>query len=116
VLSTFDFAAFRNAVETRDADRWAGFYDDDAEWLEYRHSNPPRAPNVMRGRKVIDTFIRGVSSSPLGLTIEHEVLDDRRAGFTLVVTREDGRRIVENVILEHRDGRIVRQIDVEAWD
>ena len=37
-----------------------------------------------------------------------------RAAFTITVTRAGGRRIIENVIVEHRDGRIVRQLEVEA--
>jgi len=28
----------------------------------------------------------------------------------------DGRRIIEHVIADVRDGRIVRHVDVEAWD
>jgi len=39
-----------------------------------------------------------------------------RAAFTLTATRPDGRLIVENTILDVRDGRIVRQHEVEAWD
>jgi hypothetical protein len=27
-----------------------------------------------------------------------------RAAFTIIVEREDGRRIVENTIIDHRDG------------
>jgi ketosteroid isomerase-like protein len=115
-MSGFDFAAFRAAFEARDAARWLAFYAPDAEWLEYRASNPPRAPNVMRGRDEIGAFLRGVAASPVEITIENEVIDGRRAAFTIIVEREDGRRIVENIIIDHRDGLVVRQIDVEAWD
>ena len=34
----------------------------------------------------------------------------------LTVTFDDGRRIIENIILEHRDGKVIRESDVEAWD
>jgi hypothetical protein len=44
------------------------------------------------------------------------VVGDERAAFTLTATRPDGRLIVENTILDLRDGRIVRQHEVEAWD
>lgn len=91
-MSRFDFDAFRAALEGRDVERWLPFYADDAEWLEYRHTNPPRSPNVMRGHA--RRRARGVP----------------RSG------RRGGRRIIENVIVDHRDGRIVRQVEVEAWD
>ena len=49
-MAAFDFAGYRRAVERLDVEQWASFYADDAEWIEYRESDPPRAPNVMRGR------------------------------------------------------------------
>ncbi len=115
-MSGFDFAAFREAFEARDAARWLAFYAPDAEWLEYRAANPPRAPNVMRGHDEIEALLRGVAAAAIEITIENEVLDVRRAAFTIIVEREDGRRIVEKTIIDHRDGLVVRQIDVEAWD
>jgi ketosteroid isomerase-like protein len=115
-VSRFDFDAFRDALEGRDVQRWLPFYADDAEWLEYRHTNPPRSPNVMRGHAAIGRFLADVAASELELEISNEVLGDDRAAFTITVTRAGGRRIIENVIVDHRDGRIVRQLEVEAWD
>ena len=115
-LSAFDFAAYRDAVERLDAERWLAFYADDAEWLEYRHANPPRSPNVMRGEAAIGEFVRGIAAAGIGLAIEREVVDDCRAAYMLTATLGDGRIVIENVILDHRDGLITRQIDVEAWD
>ena len=34
----------------------------------------------------------------------------------LTATLGDGRRVIENVILDHDGGHITRQVDVEAWD
>lgn len=115
-MTGFDLAGFREAVTTRDADRWLAFYAPDAEWREYRDASPPRAPRIMSGREAIGEFLRGVMAAPIEIAIENEVLDERRAAFTLIVTRDAGHRIIENVVIEHRGGRIVRQIDVEAWD
>jgi ketosteroid isomerase-like protein len=115
-MARFDFHAFRAALEGRDVARWLPFYAEDAEWLEYRHTNPPRSPNVMRGHAEISRFLEDVARSELKLAISNEVLGDGRAAFTITVTRAGGRRIIENVILDHRDGRIVRQVEVEAWD
>ncbi len=114
--ATFDFDSFRTALEARDVARWLPFYADDAEWLEYRHDSPPRSPNVMRGRAAIGRFIEEVAASRIELAVSNEVLGESRAAFTITVVRADGRRIIENVIIDHRDGRIVRQLEVEAWD
>lgn len=114
-MSAFDFDAYRTAVTGRDADRWASFYADDATWTEYRQADPPRAPHVMRGPQ-IPAFIRAVARQPLDLSFANEVIGDERAAYTLIVGLGGGKRIIENVIITHRDGRIVEQTEVEAWD
>ncbi len=68
-MDDFDRDDFLDAFRSKDLQRWAGWYAEDAEWIEYRHQNPPRNPHVMRG-----------------------------------------------LIIEVADGRVRRQIDVEAWD
>ena len=47
----FDYAAFRRAFSGKDAGAWSEFYADDAEWIEYRHDAPPRAPHRMVGKR-----------------------------------------------------------------
>ena len=47
--SGLDFAAF----ERKDLDGRLTFYTDDAGWIEYRHSSPPRSPNRMVGKRQI---------------------------------------------------------------
>ena len=111
----FDFGAFRAAVEARDVDRWLPFFADDAEWLEFRHK--ASSPRVMSGRDEIARYLDYVRRTDVELAISNEVVGDGRVAFTLTATRPDGRVIVvENTILELRDGLIVRQHEVEAWD
>jgi SnoaL-like domain len=112
----FDFTAFKSAFEAKDAEAWASFYADDAEWIEYRHHSPPRAPNVMRGRETIAAFIRRVSDQPLTLKIEDEIIGDERAAFRLIVQLPDDRRIIEHIMIYFSGSKIGREIDVEAWD
>jgi ketosteroid isomerase-like protein len=49
----FDYAAYKEAFERKDAQRWAQFYPEDAEWIEYKPSAPPRNPSRMLGRERI---------------------------------------------------------------
>jgi hypothetical protein len=110
----FDFAAFRAAVEARDVDRWMPFFADAAEWVEYRHK--ASSPRVTRGRDDIARYLDYVRRTDGELAISNEVVGDERVAFTLTATLPDGRLIVENTILDLRDGLIVRQHEVEAWD
>lgn len=115
-MAAFDFAAFRDAFEARDAERWLEFYAADAEWFEFRGHNPPRAPHVMRGRTAIAAHLRAIAAADLTIAISNEVPGTERAAFTATIELAGGRRIIENVILELDAGRIARQTDVEAWD
>jgi uncharacterized protein len=112
----FDFAAYKEAFEARDVERWIGFYAGDAIWSEYRPGNPPRAPNVMRGRAAIRAFLEDVARSDLELTVHDEVVGRRRSAFAVTVAFGDGRRHFEHAVVDHPDGLIVRHVDVEAWD
>ncbi|MEY2515571.1 MAG: hypothetical protein QOJ89_2929 [bacterium] len=116
VSSDFDFAAYRAAFEAKDVVSWLAFYADDAQWLEYRHSDPPRAPNVMRGRAEIGAFLERVAALALTIELSREVVGEERIAFACLVTFDDGKQILEHVIADLRDGLIVRHVDVEAWD
>ncbi len=116
MAEAFEYAAFRRAFETQDVDAWLAFYADDAEWIEYRHTNPPRSPNRMAGRAQIGAFLGRVKAIGLQLALSNEVLGNDRAAFCVTCTLPDGKRIIEHVILHHAGGKIVRQVDVEAWD
>lgn len=112
----FDFAAFKRAFVTQDVARWAGFFDSDAEWIEYKHSHPPRSPRRMAGKAQIEAFLSQVKASNIVLAIEDEVVGPTRAAFRVWCTLPNGKRIVEHVILHLAGGKITRQVDVEAWD
>ena len=114
--SEFDFAAFKNAFERKDFNRWVPFYADDAEWIEYRHISPPRAPNRMVGKQQIADFLKWVCNANFGISIADEVVAADRVAFSVDCTFPDGKRVFEHVIAQIEDGKITRQVDVEAWD
>jgi len=112
----FDFPAFKDAFESKDAKRWAGFYAEDAEWIEYKPSAPPSAPVRMVGRERIAEFLASLEESNIEISVFDEVLGGERAAFSVDVTLPDGRHVFEHTIVHIEDGRIARQVDVEAWD
>jgi hypothetical protein len=70
----------------------------------------------MNGRREIEEFLARVKSSDVSLEIGDEVIGPDRAAFRVWCTLPDGRRIIEHVIIHYADGKITRQVDVEAWD
>lgn len=95
---------------------WAKFYAEDAVWIEYRHTNPPKSPNLKEGRAYIEEFLGRVKASGISIRIEDELVVGDRAAFRVWITLPDGRRIIEHVMIKCSGGRIARQVDVEAWD
>ena len=115
-MAHFNFEAFKRAFEAKDAEAWLSFFTPDAEWIEYRDKAPPKAPNRMVGTQQIGDFLRRVSTTDIVLAITDEVLGQERAAFCVTCAFPDGNKIIENVIVHLQDGKIVRQVDVEAWD
>ena len=114
---SFDFDAFKQAFLSQDVNKWVTFYAPDAEWIEYRHTNPPSAPNRMVGQSEIKAFLSRIKASNISIAITDEILGPTRAAFCVTCTLSDGvRRIIEHVIIHYSNGRITRQVDVEAWD
>jgi hypothetical protein len=70
----------------------------------------------MRGRAAIAEFLAALCSSTVDLKLSHAVVADERAAFRVTCTFPDGSSVLEQVIVELRDGLIALQVDVEAWD
>jgi hypothetical protein len=70
----------------------------------------------MQGIAQIRSFLEGVAASPVQLRVSHEIVGAERAAYRLTVTFGDGREIIEHIIVELVGGRIVCEVDVEAWD
>ncbi len=101
----FDFPAFKDVFERKDAGRWAGFYAEDAEWIEYKPSAPPSAPVRMVGRKRIAEFLASLEESDIEIVLSDEVLGQERAAFSVDVTLGDGRHVFEHTIVHFEDGK-----------
>jgi hypothetical protein len=50
------------------------------------------------------------------ITVADEVVTADRVAFSVDCVFPDGKRIFEHVIAHIEDSKIVRQVDVEAWD
>jgi hypothetical protein len=112
----FDYAAFKKASESQDVETWLLFFDEKAEWVEYRRNAPPASPNRMCGKSEIGACLGRVKSSNVRFELSDGVLGRTRAAFCVTCTLSSGRKVIEQVIVHLKDGKIVRQVDVEAWD
>jgi ketosteroid isomerase-like protein len=114
--TTTTFAALRRAIEGRDAKAQVALYADDAEVRLIDRLNPPGAPRVLRTKDDIRGWVEDISGREMTHRIEHEVLAEDGAAFTEACRYPDGVNTLCATVLELRDGKIARQVVVQAWD
>jgi hypothetical protein len=70
----------------------------------------------MLGKQRITEFLKAVAQSDIELALADEVLDTGCVAFSVTCTFPDRKRVFEHSIVPTVDGKITRQVDVEAWD
>ena len=113
---SLDFEALRRAIEERDAEMLIGFYADDAELRTVNKNTTPSSPHVLSGKEEISKYLRDVFSREMTHSVENEVVGDNRIAFFEACEYPDGTHVLGAETLDLRDGKIVRQVNVEAWD
>jgi hypothetical protein len=111
-----DFEALRRAIEGRDADTLVGFYAEEAEVRTVNKNATPSSPQVLRGKEEISEYLRDVCGREMTHRVENEVVGEDRVSFNEACEYPDGTRVLGAQTLELRDGKVVRQVNVEAWD
>ena len=76
----------------------------------------PSSPHVLRGKEEISKYLREVCAREMIHRVENEVVGENRIAFDQVCDYPDGTRVLGAETLELRDGKIVCQMNVEAWD
>jgi hypothetical protein len=111
-----DLETLRRAAEGKDAEAMLGLYADDAELVRVDRNNTPSSPMTLRGIEAIGEYYRDVLGREMTHRIEGEVVGEGRAAFNWACEYPDGTRVLSAATTELRDGKIVRQVMVEAWD
>jgi ketosteroid isomerase-like protein len=112
----FDFEALRRAEEQHDFDAMLDLYADDAEIHIVNRNTPPSSPHVLRGKEAISEYLRDVFGRDMTHRVESEVVGEDRVAFNVACEYPDGTRVLAAENLDLRDGKIVRQVEVVAWD
>ena len=116
VTGKLDFEELRRAQEHRDLDAMLNLYADDAEIRIVNRNTPPSSPYVLRGKEAIAEYLRDVFGRDMSHSIENEVVGEDRMAFNVACEYADGTRVLASENLEVRDGKVVRQVEVVAWD
>lgn len=109
-------AGLKDAIESRDGSRLAGFYRDDAELRVVDRANPPSRPLVIRGREAIAAHWSDVCGRDMTHDVSFCVSEGSRMAYSETCAYPDGMRVFATSTLELEDGRISRETVVQAWD
>ena len=116
VTGKLDFEDLRRALEQRDLDAMLNLYADDAEIHIVNRNTPPSSPHVLQGKEAIAEYLRDVFGREMSHSIENEVVGEDRLAFNVACKYPDGTRVLASENMEVRDGKVVRQVEVVAWD
>ena len=114
--TTFDIEALRRAVEQRDVAGQLAMFADDAEVLMFDKDNPPASPATLRGKEAIGKLLEDVNSRDMRHKVIGPVVNGDSAAYGIECRYPDGKQVVCAALLDLRDGKIVRQVGLQAWD
>jgi len=104
------------AIEHRDAELAASMYAEDCEMLIVNRNYPPSKPLVRKSRQQVLDLYRDVCSREMTHKIAGAVIGDNGFALRESCLYPDGCRVISQVIVELRDGKIARQFTVDCWD
>ncbi len=111
-----DIETLRAAAEERNAEAMLELYADDAEYVRVDRNSSPSSPMKLRGKGEIAEYLRDVFGREMTHRIENEVVGEDRVAFNWACQYPDGTKVLAAETCEVRDGKIVRQVSVQAWD
>jgi hypothetical protein len=110
-----DVDALKRAWEAKDVDGILAFYADDAEMRRVNKNLPPKSPEVI-DKGTYALRLRDIASRDLTTRVPTALAGGDAAALSFHCRYGDGTEVMSNLVLDVRDGKIVRHLEVEAWD
>ncbi|HVL26097.1 MAG TPA: nuclear transport factor 2 family protein [Thermomicrobiales bacterium] len=110
------FDAMKAAFETSDAKALAAMYDDQAVIEVINQNAPPKNPRRIAGKDEIARYLVDVCGRNLQHHFEEQLVTGDHAAYLERCIYPDGVNVLSESIMTMRDGRILRQTTIEAWD
>lgn len=105
-----------NSLENRDLDSMLELFADDAELRIVDKAHPPSHPLELHGKSEIGQYLGDVLGRDMKHRVSEEIVGDGHFAYTEECEYPDGTRVLANATVEIRDGKIAREIEVQAWD
>ncbi|MFC8970041.1 nuclear transport factor 2 family protein [Streptomyces sp. NPDC057094] len=112
----FDTEALRRGIEGDRAADLLSLYADDAELRVVDRNTQASHPMVKHGRAEIGAMLDDVYSRDMTHRMDQCVVQGDHVAFTESCEYPDGVRVMSTSMMSLRDGKIVDQTLVQAWD
>jgi len=112
----FDTEALRRGIEGEDTTALLSLYADDAEIRVVDRNTQPSHPKVLHGRDQISEMLSDVYSRDMTHHLDQCVVQGDHVAFTESCEYPDGVRVLAESMITLRDGKIVGQTLIQAWD
>ena len=109
----FDIAKLKTAWNGGEASLLVGLYADEFEQTEIDDVTPPNAPRKRTKMEYLDIAERAMSNG-VKMEFYNFVPGDQRAAYSFVCHMPSGGKTVGNVIVELKDGMIVKETTIQA--
>lgn len=113
---TASVAALKHAIESRNADGLIALYADDAVMRIIDHDNPPSHPRELKGKPSIAAYYEDLCGRAMSHHIDSAIASDDALSFVQMCTYPDGGKVLCAAMLDLKNGKIIRQTAVQAWD
>jgi ketosteroid isomerase-like protein len=114
--NSFDATALRRGIEHRDAAALLPLYAPDATIEITDAAHGPSTPLRLAGREEIAGHLEDVYGRDMEHRVELTVADGDALGYTVRCAYPDGTLVRCASMARLRDGRIVSETIVQAWD
>ncbi|MER5209781.1 nuclear transport factor 2 family protein [Streptomyces sp. NPDC002838] len=111
----FDTETLRRGIEGQAA-TLLSLYADDAELRVVDRNTQPSHPKVLHGRDQIGEMLNDVYSRDMTHKLERCVVQGDQAAFSESCEYSDGVRVLAESMVTLRNGKIVDQTLIQAWD
>ncbi len=109
-------ATLKRAIEGNDVETLIGLYADDALLRIVDSTHPPSHPLELQGKSQISEFFRDVCSREMTHHVDQGLENDGHLAFTEECQYPSGQKVLSSAMADVSDGRITREVIVQAWD
>jgi hypothetical protein len=115
-VTTFDLDRFTRALEDRDVSTQLSMYGPDAVVKIVDKVTQPGSPRVLSTREEIKGWLEEIAAVDATHKVQHGVMDETGAAFTLACRYPDGTNVLCGTVIELDGGAICGQTALQVWD